>query len=57
MLGTVREVLHGPGADLLAVDTGAAEVLVPFVREIVPDVDVASRRLVIDPPQGLFDAD
>ncbi len=55
-LGTVREVLHGPGADLLALDTDAGEVLVPFVRAIVPEVDVAGRRVVVDPPQGLFDA-
>jgi len=56
-LGTVREVLHGPGSDLLVVDAAAGEVLVPFVREIVPEVDVAGRRLVIAPPEGLFDAD
>jgi 16S rRNA processing protein RimM len=32
-------------------------VLVPFVVEIVPVVDVVGRRLVIDPPGGMFDAD
>jgi 16S rRNA processing protein RimM len=30
-------------------------VLVPFVRAIVPDVDVAAGRLVVDPPEGLLD--
>jgi 16S rRNA processing protein RimM len=34
---------------------GAAEVLVPFVRALVPEVDVAARRLVVDPPEGLLD--
>lgn len=56
-LGTVREVLHGPGTDLLVVDGASGEVLVPFVREIVPEVDVAGGRLVVAPPEGLFDAD
>jgi 16S rRNA processing protein RimM len=30
-------------------------VLVPFSRAAVPVVDVAARRLVVDPPEGLFD--
>ena len=31
------------------------EVLVPFVGAIVPEVDVAAGRLVIDPPPGLLE--
>jgi 16S rRNA processing protein RimM len=31
------------------------EVLVPFIGEFVPTVDIANRRLVITPPQGLLD--
>jgi 16S rRNA processing protein RimM len=31
------------------------ERLVPFVAAVVPTVDVAARRVVIDPPDGLFD--
>jgi 16S rRNA processing protein RimM len=30
-------------------------LLVPFVAEIVPEVDVAAGRLVIDPPPGLLE--
>ena len=55
-LGTVREVLHSPGGDLLVVDTEPGNVLVPFVREIVPTVDLAARRIVLEPPEGLFGA-
>jgi 16S rRNA processing protein RimM len=55
-VGTVSEVLHTAGGDLLAVSTGAgAEVLVPFVAEFVPTVDVAGGRVVIDPPEGLLE--
>jgi len=32
-------------------------VLVPFVKAIVPDVDVPGGRLVVDPPEGLLDLD
>ena len=31
------------------------ELLVPAVPEIVVDVNVAQRRIVIDPPEGLLD--
>lgn len=57
-LGTVAEVVHVPGAPLLAIaGTGGRELLVPFVAAIVPEVDVAGGRLVVDPPPGLFDLD
>ncbi len=54
--GTVREVLHSPGGELLALDYQGREVLVPFVRALVPTVDVAGGRVVLDPPHGLLDA-
>ena len=55
-LGEVREVLHLPGHDVLAVTTSnGREVLVPFVTEIVPEVDVAANRLVVTPPPGLLE--
>lgn len=55
VLGTVREVRHAPGHDLLVLDTARGQRLVPFVRDIVPEVDLAARRVVLDPPGGLLD--
>ena len=55
VLGTVREVIHAPASDLLVLDTGHGDVLVPFVRAIVPEVDLATGRVVLDPPAGLLD--
>jgi 16S rRNA processing protein RimM len=55
-VGQVADVLHPPGSDLLVVRRpGGEEVLVPFVKAIVPEVDLAARRVVIDPPDGLLD--
>jgi 16S rRNA processing protein RimM len=54
-LGTVREVVHAPANDLLVLDTGHSEVLVPFVRAIVPEVNLAAGQVVLDPPAGLLD--
>jgi 16S rRNA processing protein RimM len=57
-VGTVLEVVHGPGGELLVIRReSGSEALVPFVRQIVPTVDVAGGRVVLDPPEGLLDAD
>jgi 16S rRNA processing protein RimM len=57
-LGVVAEILHLPGQDVLAVRReDGREVLVPFVSELVPTVDVDGGRVVVDPPPGLVDDD
>ncbi len=53
-LGEVVAVRH-EGADLLVVRDADRELLIPFVRAIVPTVDVAAGYLVVDPPEGLLD--
>jgi 16S rRNA processing protein RimM len=56
-VGVVADVLH-PGQDLLVVrrtDGQEGEFMVPFVKAIVPEVDVPGGVLVIDPPPGLLD--
>ncbi|PZS30343.1 MAG: ribosome maturation factor RimM [Pseudonocardiales bacterium] len=54
-VGELADVVHGPGADLLVIRMDDREVLVPFIREMVPTVDVAGGRVVIDPPEGLLE--
>jgi 16S rRNA processing protein RimM len=55
VLGTVTRIEHGPGADLLVLKlVDGKPGLVPFVRAIVPEVDIPGGRVVIDPPPGLF---
>ena len=53
-VGMVTDVLHY-GQDLLVVRRGDDECLVPFVKAIVPEVDLPGGVLVIDPPPGLLD--
>ncbi|MEW2502248.1 ribosome maturation factor RimM [Amycolatopsis sp. CA-161197] len=55
VVGKVVEVVHSPAGELLELDVDGREVLVPFVRAIVPTVDVAGGRVVLDPPEGLLD--
>lgn len=59
-LGRVSGLEVGAAQDLLRVtleggDRDGAEVLVPFVRAIVPTVDLAARRVVLDAPPGLLE--
>lgn len=55
-VGTVSALNTMPAQDLLVVETfDGAEVLVPFVAEIVPEVNVDGGYLLLDPPAGLFD--
>jgi 16S rRNA processing protein RimM len=54
-IGVVDRLEHLPAQDLLVVRVGTAEVLVPFVRAIVPTVDIAAGRVIVTPPMGLFE--
>jgi 16S rRNA processing protein RimM len=54
-VGTVARVDHLPAQDLLAITTDSGEVLVPFVKAIVPEVDIAAGTLTLTPPAGLFE--
>jgi 16S rRNA processing protein RimM len=48
--GEVTEVLNLPGQDVLVIKSGSAETLIPFVRQLVPIVDIKARRMTVIPP-------
>ena len=54
-IGLVTDVINLPGQDVLAVDYNGREVLIPFVKAIVPIVDVKNRKITVVPPVGLLD--
>ena len=55
-LGHVKSVQNHGAGDLLEVQLpgDSATVLVPFTQAAVPTVDLATGRIVADPPEGLF---
>ena len=55
--GRVRAVWEPGGAPLLVLEPegGRDEVYVPFNRAICPEVDIAAKVIVIEPPDGLLD--
>ena len=55
-LGRVKAIhAFGAGDNLEIERQGAAPQLVPFTRAAVPVVDLAAGRVVIEPPDGLFE--
>jgi 16S rRNA processing protein RimM len=56
VFGTVRAVFDfGAGEMLEIARPGAGAVMLPFTRAAVPVVDIAGRRIVVDPPAGLLE--
>ncbi|WP_255955442.1 ribosome maturation factor RimM [Streptomyces odontomachi] len=55
-VGRIAEISHLPSQDLFIVRRpDGGEVMIPFVEEIVTEIDLAEQRAVIDPPPGLID--
>ena len=49
--GIVTDVLNLPGQDVLAIKSVEGEVLIPFVHQLVPVVDIKAKRMTVIPPE------
>jgi 16S rRNA processing protein RimM len=49
--GEIAEVLNLPGQDVLVIKNKDGETLIPFVRQLVPVVDISAKRLTVIPPE------
>ena len=54
LVGILEEVQESPAHDLWVVRAGERECLIPAVGAIVALVDLAGRRVVVRPPEGLL---
>jgi 16S rRNA processing protein RimM len=52
-LGSIREVVHTQGNDVWVAKADAEEVLIPALKDVVLEVDVAGRRVVVREIPGL----
>jgi 16S rRNA processing protein RimM len=55
VVGEVERVEGGIGGSRLVVTGRAGEILVPLASAICVEIDIAARRIRIDPPEGLLD--
>ena len=55
LIGTVDEIVKLPGQDLLSVSKSGDQVLIPMVKQIIIEIDVSAKKIVVNPPEGLLD--
>jgi len=55
LIGAVDEIVKLPGQDLLSVSRSGAQVLIPMVKQIIIEIDVLAKKIVVNPPEGLLD--
>ena len=54
-MGVLRGIIETGGNDVYVVGHGATEILIPAIAEVILDVDLERGRMIIEPPEGLFD--
>lgn len=55
-VGKVSKILRTGGVELLVVEDDARrEHLIPMAQSIVVSIDISSKKILIDPPEGLLD--
>ena len=54
-LGDVTDVLDAGGTEILKVDLGEEETLIPFAQEFLKTIDLDQQKIVVDLPEGLRD--
>ena len=54
VLGPLTSVLASPANDVYAIGQGKSEILLPAIRDVVVEVDLAQRRIVVQPTPGLL---
>jgi len=54
-VGEVVRVEHMPAQDLLIIKHNEREVMLPFVKAMVPSLDIAAGTVTVTPPIGIFE--
>jgi 16S rRNA processing protein RimM len=55
-IGKVREILRTGGVELLVVENQQQrEYMIPMAAPIVTEIDIARKRILVDPPEGLLE--
>lgn len=54
-LGEITEVLQTGANDVYVVETGGKPLLIPALKQVVREIDLPGRRMVVELPEGLVD--
>jgi len=56
-IGTLRDILTTGSNDIYVVREGESETLIPAIHDVVEDIDLENKRMIISEVEGLFDLD
>lgn len=54
-LGKIVEIMPTGSNDVYVVKEGEEEYLIPAIKEVIKEVDIKNRRMIIDPLEGLLE--
>ena len=54
-MGKITEVIQTGANDVYVVETGAKPLLIPALKQVVKEIDLPGRLMVVDLPEGLID--
>ena len=54
LLGTIRDVLQTGSNDVYIIKTNGKDLLVPALKEVVKEIDLKNRKIVVQLPEGLI---
>jgi 16S rRNA processing protein RimM len=54
-IGTVKHILRTGGNDIYVVQKGEKEVLVPAIHDVVQEIDLAGKKMIVSEMEGLLD--
>jgi 16S rRNA processing protein RimM len=56
LVGIVKEIIQNPGNDLLKIiSPQKKEILIPFHEDLIVDLDIRKKTIMVDLPEGLID--
>jgi 16S rRNA processing protein RimM len=53
LLGTLSAIFEAPGNDVYVVESGEKELLIPAIEDVICEVDLQRKKLIVDLPEGL----
>ena len=56
-LGLITRILPTGGTDLFVLNSGKDEIFIPATQEVIKEIDLKGKRIVVALPEGLIDHD
>ncbi len=53
-LGRVETLLKTGGNDVMVIKNSDTEILLPIIENVVEDVDIEEKKIIVNPPEGLI---